>query len=146
MSDFIADQMPRLSESQERGDLTITQQPQMVQQADIDKKPISFDQIETQIPKRGWRFWLIFPGLCFAILLAALDTAIVATVLPTISAELNAGSLFIGLSMATLLALRLSSPCMVNFLIFLGEDGQCSYQWQSLLWAVEYAVVLIRPS
>jgi hypothetical protein len=32
---------------------------------------------------RSWRFWLVFPGLCFAMLLAALDTAIVATALPT---------------------------------------------------------------
>jgi MFS family permease len=87
--------MPRLSGSQEQGDLTITEQPQMVQQADTDTKTGSFEQVEQQTPKRGWRFWLIFPGLCFAILLAALDTAIVATVLPTISAELNSGSLFI---------------------------------------------------
>lgn len=44
---------------------------------------------------QGWRFWLVFPGLCFSMLLAALDTAIVATALPTIITKLNSGSLFI---------------------------------------------------
>jgi MFS family permease len=89
--------MPRLSESREQGDLAITeQQPQ--QQVDTDSKTEALEQqqvAEQQAPKRGWRFWLIFPGLCFAILLAALDTAIVATVLPTISADLHSGALFI---------------------------------------------------
>ncbi|KAJ6025039.1 hypothetical protein N7540_005836 [Penicillium herquei] len=43
----------------------------------------------------GWRFWAVFPGLCFSILLAGLDTSIVATALPTISADLNTGALYI---------------------------------------------------
>lgn len=46
-------------------------------------------------PKHSWRFWAIFPGLCCAILLAGLDTSIVATSLPTISADLNSGALYI---------------------------------------------------
>jgi MFS family permease len=44
---------------------------------------------------RGWRFWLVFPGLCFAVLLAALDTSVVSTALPTIMYELKSESLFI---------------------------------------------------
>ncbi|KAJ5712381.1 hypothetical protein N7493_008849 [Penicillium malachiteum] len=46
-------------------------------------------------PCHGWRFWAVFPGLCFSILLAGLDTSIVATALPTISADLNTGALYI---------------------------------------------------
>ncbi|GKZ85569.1 hypothetical protein AnigIFM56816_011537 [Aspergillus niger] len=44
---------------------------------------------------RGWRFWAVFPGLCFAILLAALDTSVLATALPTIVDQLHSGSLYI---------------------------------------------------
>ncbi|OJD32107.1 major facilitator superfamily protein [Diplodia corticola] len=49
-------------------------------------------------PKRqthGWRFWAVFPGLCFSILLAGLDTSIVATALPTIVASLHSGALYV---------------------------------------------------
>ncbi|EPE37024.1 MFS general substrate transporter [Glarea lozoyensis ATCC 20868] len=87
--------MTRLSEPQDDSDLAISnpQEPQVtLPDEKIDTK---IEPLEPLPTKRGWRFWLIFPGLCFAILLAALDTAIVATVLPTIAAELNSGSLFI---------------------------------------------------
>ncbi|CAG8926337.1 unnamed protein product [Penicillium salamii] len=43
----------------------------------------------------GWRFWAVFPGLCFSILLAGLDTSIVATALPTIAADLRSGALYV---------------------------------------------------
>jgi EmrB/QacA subfamily drug resistance transporter len=43
----------------------------------------------------SWRFWAVFPGLCFSILLAGLDTSIVATALPTITADLNSGALYV---------------------------------------------------
>jgi MFS family permease len=91
--------MTRPLESQENNDFAIIQeQQQQLQQHNTppnEKVDVSTQSIRFRPTKRGWRFWLIFPGLCFAILLAALDTAIVATVLPTISAELNSGSLFI---------------------------------------------------
>lgn len=45
--------------------------------------------------QHGWRFWAVFPGLCFSILLAGLDTSIVATALPTISHDLNTGALYV---------------------------------------------------
>lgn len=44
---------------------------------------------------RGWRFWAVFPGLCFCMLLAGLDTSVIATALPTIITNLNSGSLYI---------------------------------------------------
>ena len=43
----------------------------------------------------GWRFWTIFPGLCFAILLVGLDTSIITTALPTIAANLHSGELYV---------------------------------------------------
>ena len=64
-----------------------------VNDAPRNEPGIQVDVSETQ--KRTWRFWLVFPGLCFSMLLAALDTAVVATALPTIIATLNSGSLFI---------------------------------------------------
>lgn len=45
--------------------------------------------------KHGWRFWMVFPGLCFAVLLAALDASVLATALPTIVEDLHSGPLYI---------------------------------------------------
>jgi MFS family permease len=87
--------MTRLPESEENSDLAITQPQEPLGTPSDEKSDAKIEPLEPLPTKRGWRFWLIFPGLCFAILLAALDTAIVATVLPTIAAELNSGSLFI---------------------------------------------------
>jgi len=43
----------------------------------------------------GWQFWAVFAALVAATLLSALDGAIVATALPTISLSLDAGPLFV---------------------------------------------------
>ncbi|KAK4035027.1 major facilitator superfamily domain-containing protein [Parachaetomium inaequale] len=43
----------------------------------------------------GWRFWAVFAGLVAATLLSALDGSIVATALPTIARELNAGPSYV---------------------------------------------------
>ncbi|KAK4235658.1 major facilitator superfamily protein [Achaetomium macrosporum] len=43
----------------------------------------------------GWRFWAVFTGLVAATLLSALDGSIVATALPTIARELNAGPSYV---------------------------------------------------
>ncbi|KAL2130489.1 hypothetical protein VTI74DRAFT_6343 [Chaetomium olivicolor] len=43
----------------------------------------------------GWRFWAVFVGLVAATLLSALDGSIVATALPTIARELNAGPSYV---------------------------------------------------
>ncbi|KAG9239335.1 major facilitator superfamily domain-containing protein [Amylocarpus encephaloides] len=43
----------------------------------------------------GWRFWAVFPGLCFSMLLTGLDASILATSLPTIVTELHGGALYV---------------------------------------------------
>ncbi|KAG8167432.1 hypothetical protein KVR01_003121 [Diaporthe batatas] len=45
--------------------------------------------------KHGWRFWAVFPGLCFSVLLVGLDTSIVTTALPTIVNSLHSGALYV---------------------------------------------------
>lgn len=66
---------------------------------DADAKPEDATQTTSSLQppprKYGWRFWAVFPGLCFAILLAALDTSVLATALPTIVEQLQSGSLYI---------------------------------------------------
>ncbi|KAK8001223.1 hypothetical protein PG991_013445 [Apiospora marii] len=48
-----------------------------------------------EAPKRGWRFWAIFSGLCLSALLSALEGAIVSTALPTMSSELQSGANYV---------------------------------------------------
>ena len=43
----------------------------------------------------GWRFWAIFPALCVTTLLAAVETTVTSTALPTITQDLNAGELYV---------------------------------------------------
>lgn len=67
---------------------------------------MGFDSRETMSPetslttptaskKHGWRFWAIFPGLCLASTLCALDSTILSTALPTIAADLDSNSLYV---------------------------------------------------
>ncbi|GIJ97916.1 hypothetical protein Aspvir_000022 [Aspergillus viridinutans] len=59
---------------------------------------------------RGWRLWAVFPGLCFAILLAALDTSVLATTLPTIVDQLHSGPLYIWIINGYFLAVAVVQP------------------------------------
>lgn len=43
---------------------------------------------------RGWRFWVMFPGLGLAAALIALDTTVLSTALPTVVNELHSKELF----------------------------------------------------
>ncbi|KAF7895300.1 hypothetical protein EAF00_007114 [Botryotinia globosa] len=45
--------------------------------------------------RHGWQFWAIFPGLCLASVLCALDSTILSTALPTITADLNSSSSYV---------------------------------------------------
>ncbi|KAF7951128.1 uncharacterized protein EAE97_002679 [Botrytis byssoidea] len=47
------------------------------------------------IKRHGWQFWAIFPGLCLASVLCALDSTILSTALPTITAELKSSSSYV---------------------------------------------------
>lgn len=61
-------------------------------------------------PKKGWRFVAIFSALCMATFLAALDTAIIATALPTIAAALNSEALYVWTITSYLLASTAVQP------------------------------------
>ena len=50
---------------------------------------------EPRKPKRGWRFWTIFVSLCVTILLAAVESTVTSTALPTISNDLDAGNKYV---------------------------------------------------
>lgn len=50
---------------------------------------------DTKSPQQTWRFALVFCALCLTILLAALDTSIISTALPTIAADLNSETLYV---------------------------------------------------
>ncbi|KAJ5291222.1 MFS general substrate transporter [Penicillium angulare] len=45
--------------------------------------------------QRGWRFWAIYISLCVSILLAAVESTVISTALPSISDELNAGENYV---------------------------------------------------
>ncbi|KAF7912937.1 uncharacterized protein EAF01_001958 [Botrytis porri] len=45
--------------------------------------------------RHGWQFWAIFPGLCLASVLCALDSTILSTALPTITSNLNSSSSYV---------------------------------------------------
>jgi MFS family permease len=45
--------------------------------------------------KKGWRFWAIFGAICVTAMLAAVESSVTSTALPTIVHELDAGPLYI---------------------------------------------------
>lgn len=51
-----------------------------------DKEPAS---------SRGWRFWAIFPPICLATLLIALESTVTTASLPKIAADLSAGDNYV---------------------------------------------------
>lgn len=54
-------------------------------------------------PRKGWRFWAIFPPLCLSQLLIALETSIPTASLPKISSDLDAGDNWVWIINAYLL-------------------------------------------
>lgn len=66
----------------------------------------SHDKIQTVGPEngltkpeaatsRGWRFWAIFPPICLATLLIALESTVTTASLPKIAADLDAGDNYV---------------------------------------------------
>ncbi|EHK18609.1 uncharacterized protein TRIVIDRAFT_138439, partial [Trichoderma virens Gv29-8] len=55
-------------------------------------------------------FYAVFPGLCFSILLVALDTSIVGTALPTIVSSLGSGALYIWIVNGYFLSVAVLQP------------------------------------
>ncbi|KAL4781012.1 major facilitator superfamily domain-containing protein [Aspergillus varians] len=60
--------------------------------------------------KKTWRFWAVFPALCMTTFLAALDTSILSTALPTIANDLHAGELYTWISNAYILSSTVVLP------------------------------------
>jgi hypothetical protein len=52
---------------------------------------LEFDQPDA----KGWKFWMIFPPLCIATLLMALESTVTSTSLPMIAAALNSGDNYV---------------------------------------------------
>lgn len=44
---------------------------------------------------KGWKFWMVFPPLCIATLLVALESTVTSTSLPMITASLNSGDNYV---------------------------------------------------
>ncbi|KKP05568.1 hypothetical protein THAR02_02294 [Trichoderma harzianum] len=60
--------------------------------------------------RRSLQFYAVFPGLCFSILLVALDTSIVGTALPTIVSSLGSGALYIWIVNGYFLSVAVVQP------------------------------------
>lgn len=50
---------------------------------------------EKPASSRGWRFWAIFPPICLATLLIALESTVTTASLPKIAADLDAGDNYV---------------------------------------------------
>ena len=68
-----------------------------------------------QPASQGWRFWAIFIPMCVATLLAAVETTVTSTALPTIVAHLHSGDLYVWIMNGYLL-----TRC-----VLLRSHGQC---------------------
>ncbi len=44
---------------------------------------------------KGWKFWAVFPPLCIATLLMALESTVTSTALPMITADLGSGDNYV---------------------------------------------------
>lgn len=73
--------------------------------------------------KKGPRFWLIFIAIALATLLAALDTSILSTALPTIAAALDSKELYLWITNAYLLASTATIPIFAQAANIYGRRG-----------------------
>ncbi|KAL4909693.1 hypothetical protein BDW74DRAFT_143523 [Aspergillus multicolor] len=64
----------------------------------------------TPTPKKTWRFWAVFPALCMTTFLAALDTSILSTALPTIASDLHSGELYMWITNSYILTSTVVLP------------------------------------
>jgi hypothetical protein len=61
---------------------------------DIGHDTAASDPIKSA-PKRGWRFWAIFPALLVTTMLSAVEVTVTSTALPTIVHELDVGANYV---------------------------------------------------
>ena len=70
------------------------QDSQVVQASKVPQAPQNPSSLP-QPASQGWRFWAIFIPMCVATLLAAVETTVTSTALPTIVANLHSGDLYV---------------------------------------------------
>ncbi|KAH7305290.1 major facilitator superfamily transporter [Stachybotrys elegans] len=68
------------------------------------------DAVPSKTPKKGIRFWFLLVGIALCQFLAALDSSVLSTALPTITADLNAGPLYVWMINAYLLSSTAFGP------------------------------------
>ncbi|OJJ45038.1 hypothetical protein ASPZODRAFT_134468 [Penicilliopsis zonata CBS 506.65] len=59
---------------------------------------------------KTWRFWAVFPALCITTFLAALDTSILSTALPTIALDIHAAGAYMWITNAYILSSTVVLP------------------------------------
>ncbi|KAF1835366.1 MFS general substrate transporter [Decorospora gaudefroyi] len=87
-----------------------TGQQQQPIEAVMDSSPVSTEPPAFKPAKRGVHFWAMFVGIALCQFLAALDSSVLSTALPTVVAELNSGPLYIWVVNAYLLASTACGP------------------------------------
>ncbi|CRG82763.1 putative transporter C3H1,06c [Talaromyces islandicus] len=70
---------------------------------------------------RGWRFWAIFPPLCIATMLTALESTITSTSLPIITQDLNSGDNYVWIMNGYLLTSTVFIPFYGQFSMVVGR-------------------------
>ncbi|RAH68038.1 MFS general substrate transporter [Aspergillus aculeatinus CBS 121060] len=85
-------------------------------------------------PRKTWRFWAVFPALCMTTFLAALDTSILSTALPTIALDLHAGELYMWITNAYILSSTVVLPLFGQTANIFGR------RWLMIISVVIFAV------
>lgn len=62
---------------------------------DVEKTDDETPAADTGPTTKGWRFWATFPALCLTSMLAAVESTVTSTALPSITKELDAGDLYV---------------------------------------------------
>ncbi|KAH8682094.1 major facilitator superfamily domain-containing protein [Xylariales sp. PMI_506] len=63
--------------------------------SDKDSEPTMQTEVAVASTKKGWRFWAIFVALCVTSMLAAVESTVVSTALPSIVHDLDSGELYV---------------------------------------------------
>lgn len=92
---------------------------------------------EKSAPSRGWRFWAVFPPICLATLLIALESTVTTASLPKIASDLDAGDNYVWIMNGYLLTAsvytlfwnwaRLSDVSCFNTLADFAQHGLYSF-------------------
>ncbi|PWY83891.1 MFS general substrate transporter [Aspergillus sclerotioniger CBS 115572] len=85
-------------------------------------------------PPKTWRFWAVFPALCMTTFLAALDTSILSTALPTIALDLHAGNLYMWITNSYILSSTVVLPLFGQMANIFGR------RWMMISSVVIFAV------